>query len=126
MSNTWVNGKHVDYLQAAYVRHKVSPGCRALEQRQERQEKRKQEKNNNKASSDEKRNEVEGRDPCQGVDCHRGKCLPAPGSKRGYTCKCVPGYKGRHCTLRGKRKSSTFHAAAGFFFMAEITPWRNM
>ena len=102
MSSVWVNGKHVDFLQAAYVRHKVSPGCRAFEERQER----KKEEKKAKAKAKEAKANNEIGDPCEGVNCNNGKCLPRQGGTggKGYTCNCMPGYSGRHCTIQSKSR----------------------
>ena len=78
-----MNNKLSDFLQAAGVRHKVSPGCSLYQDQDDEQ-----------------------RDPCQNHKCQNaGQCLPNKVYGT-YECKCVAPFSGRFCEI--KRKSITY------------------
>lgn len=75
-----VNEKLVDFLQAATVRQKVSPGCSRYQDEQPETE-----------------GEIEN--PCKRKPCKHGDCKQID-KKPGFTCKCEHGYEGRLCDIR--------------------------
>lgn len=98
----YINGKLVDFLQAAMTRNKVggtlkcfrfilvtfiffwqvSPGCSAMQEEED--------------------NEDEP-NPCDREPCKHGKCKPTNGGGHpGFKCKCQNGYVGELCDIRGK------------------------
>ena len=83
IKEVYVNNKLSDFLQAARVRHKVSPGCSLYQDQDDEQ-----------------------RDPCQNHKCQNaGQCLPNKVYGT-YECKCVAPFSGRFCEI--KRKYLTY------------------
>ena len=75
----YINGKLVDFLQAATTRHKISPGCGWLE---------------------DSRQEPDP-SPCDRKPCKHGSCS-VTSSHPGFQCKCSRGYAGELCDIKGK------------------------
>ena len=74
-----INNKLSDFLQAARVRHKVSPGCNLYQDQDDEQT-----------------------DPCHDHKCqHAGQCI-ANKSYTTYECKCVAPFTGRFCEIKRK------------------------
>ena len=74
-----INNKLSDFLQAARVRHKVSPGCNLYQDQDDEQT-----------------------DPCHDHKCqHAGQCI-ANKSYATYECKCVAPFTGRFCEIKRK------------------------
>ena len=71
-------------LQAATMRHKVSPGCGAFAEENEVEEAKAR-----KAS-----------DPCDRKPCRHGECS-AKSTHPGFQCRCQPGFAGELCDIRG-------------------------
>ena len=97
MRQVIVNGKVVDFLQAALVRHKVSPGCSAFnneQQQQQQQQKAAEEEQGRQQSS-----------PCERQPCKHGRCKNIS-AEPGYRCRCQDGYTGNHCDIRGELTDS--------------------
>jgi len=81
LKEVYINGKQVDFLQAAITKHKVAPGCSMYQDEQ-----------------------PETWDPCANHKCQNGQCKPLKGSKSSYQCVCSPGYEGQFCQTKRQRK----------------------
>jgi hypothetical protein len=77
-----INGKLVDFLQAATTRHKVSPGCSSMQ--------------------DEALAGQEEPNPCDRDPCRHGTCSVKNSKHPGFVCKCSEGYTGELCDIRGR------------------------
>lgn len=81
LKEVYVNGKLVDFLQAAITRHKVSPGCNMYQDEQ-----------------------PDTFNPCKEHKCKEGQCTPSKSSKSTYKCVCRTGYEGQFCQTKRQRK----------------------
>ena len=75
-----INNKLSDFLQAARVRHKVSPGCSLYQDQDDEQT-----------------------DPCHEHRCQNdGLCVPNKNYGT-YECTCKSPFEGKFCELRGSK-----------------------
>ena len=84
-----MNDKLVDFLQAAQVRHRVSPGCGAQ----------------NDEPNDVEDSEADSlvRDVCERKPCkNEATCVSKPKTEKGYACSCKDGFKGFNCDIKGE------------------------
>ena len=79
--------KYKCMLQAATMRHKVSPGCGAFVEE----------------SEEEGEKDLKASNPCDREPCRHGECS-TKSTHPGYHCKCHPGFAGKLCDIRGGYK----------------------
>ncbi len=117
MRKVVVNGKVVDFLQAATARHRVAPGCSAFQvfMPKARHFPRKKNQFQYRNFLLEKPppppppppKSTTAPDPCDRRPCRHGRCRrtdpegPEAGRPPGYRCHCHQGYTGNHCDIRG-------------------------